>query len=81
MYPNPFNPTTTIRVDLPETSTLKVEVFNTLGRRVQLLAEGRYQAGTQTFLFDGSQLASGVYFVRAVSDNHRTQVRRMVLMK
>ncbi|MFH0883794.1 MAG: T9SS type A sorting domain-containing protein [bacterium] len=80
-WPNPFNPSTSISIDLPVAAPLTLVVYNILGREVATLHNGMVNAGTHTFRFDGSRLASGVYFVRAAVPGERAQVRRIVLMK
>jgi len=63
-YPNPFNPMTTIRYALPQRSHVTLAVYNTLGQLVRTLVRGEEQAGDHEVKFDGSGLASGVYFYR-----------------
>jgi hypothetical protein len=58
-----------------------VEVFNELGQRVQVLAEGAFSAGAHEFRFDASGLSSGAYYLRAVTEDGRVQARRTVLLK
>ena len=79
--PNPFNPSTSITVALPRSGRLKVVVYNLLGREVAELANSRYQAGYHRFVFDGSDLPSGIYFVRASAPGEVEQARKAVLMK
>jgi subtilisin family serine protease len=79
-YPNPFNPTTTISYDLPYSTEITLRVFDVEGRQVELLAKGRVQAGTHELQFDGSDLASGTYFVNLQADKF-TATERMILMK
>ncbi len=63
-YPNPFNPSTTIRYGLPIRSWVTMPLFNSLGQQVALLQNGEQAAGYHEVRFDGSGLASGVYFYR-----------------
>jgi hypothetical protein len=63
-YPNPFNPSTTIRYGLPRTSEVSLEVYNTLGQRVCTLVQEKKEAGYHEVKFDATRLSSGVYFCR-----------------
>jgi photosystem II stability/assembly factor-like uncharacterized protein len=63
-YPNPFNPSTTIRYELPRALQVKLSVYDILGREVSVLVNERREAGVHEVKFDGSSLASGVYFYR-----------------
>jgi hypothetical protein len=80
-YPNPFNPSTTIRIALPETSTLKVIVYNTLGEQVMTLVDGRVAAGYHNINFDARSLSSGMYFISAKVDGKMNQLKRVVLLR
>lgn len=79
-YPNPFNPTTTISYDLPKESTVKLKVFNSIGKEIRMLVDKRQKAGRYTINFDGSDLASGVYYYSLTADNYR-EVKKMILLK
>ena len=80
-YPNPFNPTTTIRYALVEEENVRIEVFDILGRRVQTLVDNEQQsAGWYTVEFDGSALASGTYIYRLVAGNE-IKTGKMMLVK
>ncbi len=81
-FPNPFNPTTTIAFDLPIAGKVKLDVFDISGSRVGIgLAPIReYLPGSHIITFDGSHLASGIYFYRLTAGEY-TAVNKMVLMK
>ncbi|MEW5980693.1 MAG: T9SS type A sorting domain-containing protein, partial [Acidobacteriota bacterium] len=63
-YPNPFNPTTTLRFDLPAPGDVSLIIYNTLGQEVAELARGFTPAGMHSITWNASALASGVYYVR-----------------
>jgi hypothetical protein len=79
-YPNPFNPTTTIRYGLPAKSHVTLTVFNTLGQQVAVLQNGEQEAGYHSVRFDGSRLASGVYFYRLQAGTY-AETRKLLLLK
>jgi hypothetical protein len=79
-YPNPFNPSTTIRYALPEKAHVKLEVFNMLGQSVAVLVDGEQPAGYHSAILDGSWLASGVYVYRLRS-NEFVQTKRLLLLR
>jgi hypothetical protein len=62
VVPNPFNPHTTIHYSLAAPQDVTLRVFDLSGRQVRLLAHGAQAAGEHAFLFDGADLASGIYF-------------------
>ncbi|MFH1006032.1 MAG: FlgD immunoglobulin-like domain containing protein, partial [Candidatus Latescibacterota bacterium] len=86
-WPNPFNPRTVITFALPEPAFVKLEVYNILGQRVSIPAEGLRQAGTHSVSWDGKdasgmEMASGVYFYRLVVDKGRfVQAKKMLLIR
>jgi hypothetical protein len=86
-YPNPFNPSTTIRFDLPEQSDVTLKVSNALGQEVRTLSQGIHEAGVYHARFDATGLASGVYFYRLISHARgasgagRMEKRKMMLLR
>lgn len=84
-YPNPFNPNTTIRYSIPENSTVRLRIFDMLGREIKTLvnteqAKGEYKAtwnGQNNF---GQKVSSGTYLLRIEAGDFH-QVRKMILMK
>ena len=79
-FPNPFNPVTHITVDLPQESRVSLTVYNVTGQKVAELLRGVKPAGIYEVVFDGSNLASGVYIYR-LQANDFTAVKRMLLVK
>jgi hypothetical protein len=78
--PNPFNPTTVIRYQLPATSNVLLTVFDVLGREVATLVNEMKTAGTYHVTFDASMLQSGVYFYR-LQDGNYTETKKLLLLK
>ncbi|HUI65029.1 MAG TPA: T9SS type A sorting domain-containing protein, partial [Bacteroidota bacterium] len=79
-YPNPFNPTTSIRYAVPSRTHVTLSVYNTLGQLVSTLVNGEEDPGFHEVRFDGSNLASGVYFYR-IQAGIFTQARRLLHLK
>ena len=61
-YPNPFNPYTNIEYYIRKTSHVRIEVYDTLGKKIMTLKEGIEKPGVHKIIFDGSNLASGTYY-------------------
>ena len=87
LYPNPFNPTTSIRFDLPKTQHVTLNVYNVMGQTVQRLADGVFEAGQHELMFDGNALASGVYFYKlqvypaASGAGSFVETKKMILLR
>ena len=84
-FPNPFNPTTTIGYNLKENATVKLTVYDVLGRVVKTLVNGRQTAGYRTVQWDGrnengEQVKSGVY-VYVLEANGFRDMKKMILVK
>ncbi len=84
-YPNPFNSTTAIGFALPQAGAVQLAIFNALGQRVAVLAEGTYPAGSYTLRWDGVRdgdraLAAGLYFYR-LQTPWGGQTRKLLLLK
>jgi hypothetical protein len=79
-FPNPFNPVTTIRFEIPQLSDVSLKVFDMLGREVMTLVNQEVPAGVYHVRFDGSKLPSGVYFYRLQSGQF-VETRKLVLTK
>ncbi len=79
-YPNPFNPRTGIRYQVPGVCEVKSAVFDLLGREVAVLVNEKKPPGTYEVSFNGSGLASGMYFYRLTAGSS-IQTRAMMLVK
>jgi photosystem II stability/assembly factor-like uncharacterized protein len=81
-YPNPFNPTTNIRYQLPADSKVKLTVYDILGNAVVILVDKEQAAGKYEIAFDANKygLSSGVYFYRLNAGEH-SYINKMILMK
>jgi len=84
-YPNPFNPTTTLRFDLPEVSDITLIIYNMLGQRVRTFNMNDTPAGFHSIKWNatndyGEQVGAGVYLYQ-LRANHYLETRKMVLLK
>jgi hypothetical protein len=83
-FPNPFNPSTTIKYEIGETrrgaQNVKLIVYNMLGQEVATLVNKLQKAGNYEVNFDASNLSSGIYYYQLVSGNFAT-VKKMILLK
>ncbi len=79
-FPNPFNPTTMIKYQIPNFSRVVLKVFDLLGREVRTLVNEGKAPGDYEVTFDGKGLASGVYFYRIIAGDF-VQTRKLLLLK
>jgi hypothetical protein len=77
-YPNPFNPSTTIEFDLPKTSNVTLKILNILGEEVAKLVSDNLSAGSYSYEWNASNLASGVYLYRLQVGDY-VVMRKMIL--
>ena len=79
-FPNPFNPTTTIRYDIKTKGNVELKVFDLLGRELTSLVNENQTPGTYEVVFDASSLPSGVYFYRLKAGDF-VDSKKMVVLK
>ena len=79
-YPNPFNTSTQIRYELPTSSDVTLQIFNTAGQRVATLVDEEQEAGYRSVTWEDSGAASGVYFYKLTAGDF-TKVKRMTLLR
>lgn len=83
-YPNPFNPSTTIRFSVAEDSNVKIVIFDHVGQEVKVLVDDHFSAGTYQETWDaqenGNLLSSGIYFYLIKAGNF-LKTKKMLLLK
>jgi hypothetical protein len=79
-FPNPFNPETVIKFQLPKDSHVKLTVYDILGKNIATLVNEKKSAGYYDVQFNSSGLASGMYFYKIEAGSF-TDVKKMVLIK
>ena len=84
-FPNPFNPSTEIRFDIPTARTVQLRVYNQLGQTVRTLVDNRMKAGSYRIKWDGkteagNNVSSGVYFYSLEAGEY-SQILKMTLVK
>jgi hypothetical protein len=79
-YPNPFNPKTQITFSIKENSFVSLKIYDILGREVAVLKNELFSSGIHTVQFDGSNLASGIYFYELKANEFR-DVKKLILLK
>jgi hypothetical protein len=78
--PNPFNPTTSIRYDLPDDNFVTLRVYNSLGQEVATLVNEFQSGGFKSVTWNAENVPSGLYFYRLTAGSY-TEVKKMLLMK
>jgi hypothetical protein len=79
-YPNPFNAQTIIQYTLPEQSMVSIDIFDILGRKIAMLAEGIKPEGEYQAIWDASRKSSGIYFYK-IRVGDKAETKKMVLIK
>jgi hypothetical protein len=84
-YPNPFNPSTTIKYSIPRNSYVQISIYNSLGEKIATLFNAEQNGGTYEVTWNGrtqngNQVVSGVYFYELKTDEV-TKVQKMMLLK
>jgi hypothetical protein len=80
-YPNPFNPSTMINFSLEKQYTVKLIVYDILGREVKEILNNRLNGGNYNVSFSGEGLPSGMYFYTLYLNGSRFETKKMMLIK
>ena len=79
-FPNPFNPSTKIRFEIPSSEFVVLKVYDVVGREIAVLVNEKLTAGIKEFSFNAVNLPSGVYFYELRAGNFK-ETKKMVLIK
>ncbi|PJA29452.1 MAG: hypothetical protein CO189_02220 [candidate division Zixibacteria bacterium CG_4_9_14_3_um_filter_46_8] len=79
-YPNPFNASTVVSFTLERSANVNLTIYNLLGEKVAVLADGRFNAGEHSVNWNAANQTSGVYYYRFSADGI-SETRHMILMK
>ena len=79
-YPNPFNGYTNINFSIPIDSYITIKVFNLLGKEVTTLLKQDIYSGYHSITWDASTQASGVYFIKMITENY-VKTKKIILLK
>jgi hypothetical protein len=79
-FPNPFNPSTNIRYDIPRSGYIRLIVYDALGREVETLVNEKQSAGVYEVTFNGNNLTSGIYIYKLITDEY-SETKKMLMIK
>ena len=84
-FPNPFNPTTQIRFELPKDELVSIEIYDVMGRNIRSLINVKHTAGYNSFQWDarndfGKEIAAGMYFYTVQAGKYKA-TKKMVFLK
>jgi len=79
VYPNPFNPTTSISFTLPVDESIKLSVFDVRGNELDVIVDGNLIFGEYTYNWDASDFASGVYYIQLNSASHSSMMKALLM--
>lgn len=79
-FPNPFNPATKIRFDVPKAENVSIKIYDMLGKEIETLVNQNLQPGIYETDWDATKVSSGIYYYRIITEKY-TETRKMVLIK
>jgi hypothetical protein len=79
VFPNPFNPSTTITVQIKENGPIKLAIYNVFGQQIEVFTKSYCLSGNHNFKFDGSNLSSGIYICRLQTQNLMLNTKLMLM--
>ena len=79
-YPNPFNASTTLTLQIANTSDVKISIYNILGEEIQILFDGKLNYGKYSYKFENNSLSSGIY-IASFKINNKFYTHKLCLIK
>jgi hypothetical protein len=79
-YPNPFNTQITFEFEVPRASDIVLKLYDVQGRVIDIVAQGRYSIGHHNLYWNGSNISSGIYFLRMQAEDF-SDCRKVILIK
>ncbi|MCB0743372.1 MAG: glycosyl hydrolase 53 family protein [Ignavibacteriae bacterium] len=80
IYPNPFNPKTTITYSVPNLSSISINIYNMLGEEIAQLVNGEQSPGTHNLTWNANNIPSGVYFCKIEASDY-LNIKKVILLK
>ncbi|MBU0476304.1 MAG: T9SS type A sorting domain-containing protein [Bacteroidetes bacterium] len=79
-YPNPFNPSTVISYSIPSRSNVSLKIYDLVGKEIASLVNKEQEAGAYQTKFDATELSSGIYFYKLITDYY-SETKKMIFLK
>ena len=79
-YPNPFNPVTNFLLELPEGTSVKIYIYDILGRKIDTIFSGYLSRGKYSLQWNASSVSSGIYFINLQSEKN-SSTQKITLVK
>jgi hypothetical protein len=78
-YPNPFNPATKIKFDIPFQTNVRLTIFDINGREMKTLVNGNFASGSYEYQWNAETMASGIYFCHLQTDSYSESVKMLLI--
>ena len=78
-YPNPFNPSTTIKFDVPRQSNVQINIYNSAGKLVEEIFNGSISPGTFQLRWNADNYSSGIYYLRLNSEKYNNVIKMLYI--
>ena len=79
-YPNPFNPKINFDINMPSLKYIEIDIYDIMGHKVDVIFSGYLNKGKYSFNWDGKNNATGLYFIKATTQNN-SLIQKITLIK